>query len=160
MLEAADAGGARGAAWERAAPYGPQISEVIPGGDERIWTLGSYRDADGRRAGLVHRAQAAPVAAALRHRPLGRGPVGPGLAARGHALLDALGYHGISQLETKRDPRDGRDYLIEVNARSWLWIGLATACGVNLPHAAYLDALGPPGGRAPAATAAACAGCC
>ena len=50
----------------------------------------------------------------------------PGLAARGHALLDALGFHGISQLEIKRDRRDGRDYLIEVNPRSWLWVGLAT----------------------------------
>lgn len=44
----------------------------------------------------------------------------------------------------KRDDRDGRDYLIEVNPRSWLWVALATSCGVNLPHACWLDAVGRP----------------
>ena len=44
----------------------------------------------------------------------------------------------------KRDDRDGRDYLIEVNPRSWLWVGLATSCGVNLPYACWLDAVGRP----------------
>ncbi len=130
------------AAWERAAHYAPQISEVVPGGDEGLWTLGSYRDAGGREV-------ASFTGRKLRQWPprfgtarAAEGRWDPGLADRGHELLDALGYHGISQVETKRDPRDGRDYLIEVNARSWLWIGLATASGVNLPHAAYLDALG------------------
>jgi predicted ATP-grasp superfamily ATP-dependent carboligase len=115
---------------------------VIPGGDDRIWTLGSYRDADGRPL-------ASFTGRKLRQWPPRFGTAraaesrwDAALAARGHRLLDALGYHGISQLETKRDPRDGRDYLIEVNARSWLWVGLATAVGVNLPHAAYLDAIG------------------
>jgi D-aspartate ligase len=130
------------AAWERAAPYAPQVSEVIPGGDDRLWTLGSYRAADGRRV-------ASFTGRKLRQWPPRFGTAraaesrwDPELAERGHRLLDALGFHGISQVETKRDPRDGRDYLMEVNARSWLWIGLATAAGVNLPHAAYLDALG------------------
>jgi D-aspartate ligase len=128
--------------WEIAAPYAPQISEVIPGGDDRIWTLGSYRAADG-----------VPLASftgrKLRQWPtrFGTGRAAeawwdPAYAARGHALLDRLSFHGISQLETKRDPRDGRDYLIEINTRSWLWVGLATAAGVNLPLAAYLDAIG------------------
>ena len=130
--------------WELAAPYAPQVCEVIPGGDDRIWTLGSYRDAAGTPL-------ASFTGRKLRQWPtrFGTGRAAeshwdPDLAARGHALLDELGFHGISQLETKRDPRDGRDYLIEVNTRSWLWVGLATAAGVNLPLAAYLDALGQP----------------
>jgi D-aspartate ligase len=131
-------------AWDLAAEYEPQVSEVIPGGDDAIWTLGSYRDAT-----------MTPLASFTGHK-LRQWPPGfgtgrsteavwdPGLAERGHRLLDALGFHGISQLEVKRDPRDGRDHLIEVNARPWLWIGLATAVGVNLPLAAYLDAIGTP----------------
>ena len=64
------------AAWERAAPYAPQISEVVPGGDERPLDAGELPG--GRRAGrrLVHRPQAAPVAPALRHGPRGRGAAG------------------------------------------------------------------------------------
>lgn len=143
VLEAADAGELR-AAWEKAAPYDPQISEVIPGGDEQLWTLGSYRDASGRPHGSF-------TGRKLRQWPPRFGTAraaearwDPELAARCHALLDALGFHGISQVEVKRDPRDGRDNLIEVNPRSWLWIGLATRVGVNLPYLAWRDAVGRP----------------
>lgn len=143
VLEAADLDELR-AAWEMAAEYRPQISEVIPGEDSQIWTLGSYRDTEGR-------ALASFTGRKLRQWPphFGTGRScesrwDADFAARGHALLDALEYHGISQLEVKRDPRDGRDYLIEVNPRAWLWIGLATKCGVNLPHAAWRDAIGRP----------------
>lgn len=131
--------------WELAAEYGPQLSEVIPGDDSRLWTLGSYRDAAGRPL-------ASFTGRKLRQWPPRFGTArsaeaqwDPDYAARGHALLDALGFHGISQVETKRDVRDGRDYLIEVNPRSWLWIGLATNCGVNIPYAAWRDAIGQPG---------------
>lgn len=130
--------------WELAAPYDPQISEVIPGGDDALWTLGSYRDVEGRPLGSF-------TGHKLRQWPPRFGTAraaealwDPGLARRGHALLDALDWHGISQVEVKRDPRDGRDYLIEVNPRSWLWISLATACGVNLPAICHHDALGDP----------------
>ena len=151
LLEAADPEALR-RAWELAAPYDPQVCEVIPGDDSLLWTYGSYRDASGR-------ALAAFTGRKLRQWPVGFGAAraaesrwDPGLAARCDALLDALGFHGISQVEVKRDPRDGRDHLIEVNARPWLWIGLATACGVNLPLACWLDAVGrprewPPGHR-------------
>lgn len=151
VLEAHDAEELR-RAWERAAEYQPQISEVIPGGDDRLWTLGSYRDAEGRRL-------ASFTGRKLRQWPPRFGTAraaeahwDPDYADRCHTLLDALGFHGISQVETKRDPRDGRDHLIEVNPRSWLWVGLATAAGVNLPHVAWRDMAGlpaalPPGHR-------------
>ena len=66
----------------------------------------------------------------------------PELAEAGLRLLHELGYHGVSQVEFKRDPRDGRYRLMEVNARHWMWHSLATACGVNLSLAAYRDAIG------------------
>ena len=128
--------------WEDAAAYGPQIQEVIPGGDEQLWTLGSYRGADGQRIASFtgHKLrQWPPEFGTARSAEAHWDPL---FADRCHALLDELGFHGISQVEVKRDPRDGRDHLIEVNPRSWLWISLATACGVNLPYACYLDAIG------------------
>lgn len=143
VLEAADADALR-RQWDQAAAHAPQVCEVIPGGDDCLWTLGSYRDAGGRPL-------ASFTGRKLRQWPPGFGTAraaeawwDPGLARRCHALLDEMGFHGISQVEVKRDPRDGRDYLIEVNPRSWLWISLATAVGVNIPLAAYLDATGQP----------------
>ena len=59
-------------------------------------------------------------------------------------LLHALGFHGISQVEYKRDPRDGTLRLMEVNARLWQWHSLAAACGVDLVQMAYRDAIGEP----------------
>jgi D-aspartate ligase len=130
--------------WDLAAEYGPQISEVIPGGDDCLWTLGSYRGAGGEPL-------ASFTGRKLRQWPPHFGTAraaearwDPDLAVRGHRLLDALKFHGISQVEVKRDPRDGRDYLIEVNPRSWLWISLSAVVGVNVPLACHLDAAGTP----------------
>jgi len=52
-------------------------------------------------------------------------------------LLQALFYTGVCEIEFMRDPRDGLFKLIEINARTWLWVGLAAACGVNYPLFIY-----------------------
>ena len=49
---------------------------------------------------------------------------------------------GLSQVEFKRDPRDGSYRLMEVNPRLWQWHGLAAACGVDFPRIAYEDLVG------------------
>ncbi len=132
------------AAFERARDHEPQIQEWIPGGDDALYTLGSYLDEDGEALGLFS------------GRKLLQTPPGVGTARvaeavwvdevvdQGRALLRGLGFHGISQVEFKRDPRDGRFKLIEVNPRLWEWHGLAAACGVDLPRIAYLDLVGRP----------------
>jgi predicted ATP-grasp superfamily ATP-dependent carboligase len=55
-----------------------------------------------------------------------------------------FGYHGMADIEFKWDARAGVYKLLDINPRPWLWINLPTACGVNLPYAAYLGALGCP----------------
>jgi D-aspartate ligase len=52
-------------------------------------------------------------------------------------LLNALKYTGVCEVEYLRDPRDGLYKLIEINARTWLWVGLAKACGVDFAKLAY-----------------------
>jgi predicted ATP-grasp superfamily ATP-dependent carboligase len=143
VLEAADPEELR-RQWELAAEYRPQLSEVIPGDDSQLWSLGSYRDAAGRPLGSFTGRKLRQWPPRFGTARAAEGHWDADYAARGHALLDALGFHGISQVETKRDSRDGRDYLIEVNPRSWLWVGLATNCGVNLPYLAWRDAIGDP----------------
>jgi predicted ATP-grasp superfamily ATP-dependent carboligase len=69
----------------------------------------------------------------------------PHLEEPSRALLRKLEYYGISEIEFKRDQRDGRLYLIEINPRHWDQHGLGTAVGVNLSEALYRDATGQPG---------------
>jgi predicted ATP-grasp superfamily ATP-dependent carboligase len=68
----------------------------------------------------------------------------PEMADAGVRLLQELDYHGVSQVEFKRDANDGRYKLMEINARHWMWHALGTDSGVNLSFAAYADAIGHP----------------
>jgi len=122
--------------------FGPIVQELVPGGDDTLYTVGSYLDADGRALGVF-------CGRKLRQTPPGVGTCRVGEAVwveeavdAALALLRAFGYRGLSQVEFKRDPRDGRYRLMEINARLWQWHGLATACGVDFPLIAYRDLTG------------------
>ena len=129
-------------AYAQAEEFEPMLQELVPGGDETLYTLGSYLAADGEPLGLF-------CGRKLRQSPPGIGTCRVGEAVwvnevvdAGLRLLRALDFHGLSQVEFKRDPRDGRYKLMEVNARLWQWHGLASACGVDLPLIAYRDLVG------------------
>ncbi len=48
-----------------------------------------------------------------------------------------MNYTGICEIEYLLDPRDKKYKLIEINARTWLWVGLAKACGVDYAKYSY-----------------------
>ena len=120
------------------------LQERIPGDDDELFTVGSYLDAESRPLAVFtgHKIRQHPTGAGSARLAVSRWD--PDLAEAGLRLLRELSYHGVSQVEFKRDPRDGRFCLMEVNARHWMWHALATACGVNLSLAAYMDAVGRP----------------
>lgn len=62
-----------------------------------------------------------------------RSVVVPELLAPCEALIKELNYTGVCEIEFLQDPRDQKFKLIEINARTWLWVGLAKACGINFP---------------------------
>jgi D-aspartate ligase len=131
-------------AYEAAAPYEPMVQELIPGGDEELYTLGSYVSADGEALGLFSGHKLSQTRGFMGSARVGEAMWVDEVVEQGLALLRALGYQGISQVETKRDPRDGRYKLMEVNPRLWQWHSLAAACGVDLPYIAYRDLVGDP----------------
>jgi D-aspartate ligase len=129
-------------AYADAEQYEPLVQELIPGGDGTLFTLGSYLSAAGEALGLF-------CGRKLRQTPPGVGTcrVGEALWAedvveQGLRLLREVEHTGLSQVEFKRDPRDGVLRLMEINPRLWQWHGLATACGVDLPRIAYEDLVG------------------
>ena len=132
------------AAYAEAEPYGPMVQELIPGGDDELYTLGSHLARGGEALGLF-------CGRKLRQTPPGVGTCRVGEAVwveevveQGLRLLRALEFHGLSQVEFKRDVRDGAYKLMEVNPRLFQWHGLAAACGVDLPLIAYRDLTGEP----------------
>ena len=129
-------------AYVQAEPFEPMVQEAIPGGDDELYTLGAYLDERLEPLGLF-------CGRKLRQTPRGVGTARVGEAVwvqevvdAGLELLRALGCNGISQVEFKRDPRDGRFKLMEVNPRLWQWHSLAAACVVDLPVIAFRDLTG------------------
>jgi predicted ATP-grasp superfamily ATP-dependent carboligase len=55
-------------------------------------------------------------------------------------LLSAVGWEGVAMVEFKRDQRDGKAKLMEINGRFWGTLQLAISCGVDFPSL-YLDLL-------------------
>jgi predicted ATP-grasp superfamily ATP-dependent carboligase len=132
-------------AYRQASICGPlMLQEVIPGDDDGLYSFGAYHDASSRPLGVF-------CARKLRQHPRGFGQArlvegrwSDDVADASLRLLAELSFHGVSETEFRRDPRDGRLKLMEVNARHWLFHSLARRAGVNLSWIAYLDALGLP----------------
>ncbi len=131
--------------YEKGRVCGPlMLQEIVPGDDRDFYTFGAYHDASSRPLGVF-------VSRKVRQHPRGFGESRIAescwvdeVADDSLRLLRELSFHGVSGTEFKRDPRDGRLKLMEVNARHWLHHSLATAAGVNLSLIAYSDALGRP----------------
>jgi predicted ATP-grasp superfamily ATP-dependent carboligase len=66
----------------------------------------------------------------------------PAVVELGHHVVERLGVVGPLKIDLKRDPRSGRFYVLELNARYNLWHYLGSACGVNLALIAHADLTG------------------
>lgn len=54
-------------------------------------------------------------------------------------LIEQLKYTGIAEVEYKKDEQTGIFKLIEINPRSWSWVGITQFTEHNLPILAYLS---------------------
>ena len=68
----------------------------------------------------------------------------PEVAELGLWFLRGVEYVGIGSIEFKRDERDGRLKMIELNPRLWLQNSLADRCGMNFPYTMYRHLAGEP----------------
>jgi D-aspartate ligase len=62
----------------------------------------------------------------------------------GREIIRRLGYRGFTSLQFKRDARDRQLYLLEINLRFPVWIGLPIACGLDFPFIYYQTCVGQP----------------
>jgi predicted ATP-grasp superfamily ATP-dependent carboligase len=140
------------ACYRRIAAIDPRVvvQDYVPGRDDRLYSLHVYMDRQSRPLAWF-------TGRKLRTYPTYAGigcfvesVVVPEIIEPGLAMLRRVGYTGFALLQFKRDERDGSFKLLEINPRSSSWNLLAAACGVNLPHVAYLDAIGEPPASPPA----------
>lgn len=60
----------------------------------------------------------------------------------GMTFFNGIAYRGVGSIEFKKDERDGRFKLIELNPRYWQQNGLTQACGIDFATIQYLDLAG------------------
>ncbi|MEX2646390.1 MAG: hypothetical protein WD249_09020 [Gaiellaceae bacterium] len=134
------------AAWRRARDAGFEtvVQELIPGSQEKIYSLFTYIGRDGE-----------PLANVV-GRKLRQGPLRFGTSAvfvvdfdervleLGLRLLQTAGYRGFAQVELAHDARDDTFRLLEVNTRLPMWAGIAMNRWFDLARVAYDDLCGRP----------------
>lgn len=118
------------------------FQEYIPGGDEALWSFHGYADETGALlASFIGRKVRTdpPLTGESAFIELAHDD---SLAELGRDIAARLPLKGPFKMDFKRDPRDGRWYILEINARYNLWHYLGAANGVNLMAAAYGYLLG------------------
>jgi D-aspartate ligase len=142
----ADDAGELLAAYRRAADAvgagGLMVQEIVPGGGASQLSVATFCE-DGR-------VLAAMTARRLRQFPIDYGLSSsfveavevPGALPMAERLLATTGLSGPVEVEFKRDPRDGRCKLLDVNVRLWAWHTLCTDCGLDFALMQYEAALG------------------
>jgi len=123
-------------------PVELMVQEMIPGGPDNLFSVGSFFK-NGQFLGKV-------VARRIRQHPMDFGHATtyavtvkiPELEKITRMLLQAIGYYGLSEAEFMLDKRDGQFKLIEINPRTWGWHTLAIRAGVDLPYLLFQDMVG------------------
>src|SRR5690606_1760274 len=117
--------------------------QFIPGLSNQMFTVGVYADRGYELAGIFTGRKARGYPAEFGDCIVGESyPVPQGLIENVRRIVKDLRYEGIAEFEYKRHELTGGYYLIEINPRSWSWVGITPACGVSLPWLAYTDLLG------------------
>jgi predicted ATP-grasp superfamily ATP-dependent carboligase len=120
------------------------IQELIPGGGEEQFSFAAVC-CDGRAVNWL-------AARRARQYPMDFGRFStyvetidePQVVEPAIRLLKEIGLSGLVEVEFKRDPRDGRFKILDVNPRVWGWQTLGAKAGVDFAWAAFQVAMGKP----------------
>jgi predicted ATP-grasp superfamily ATP-dependent carboligase len=113
------------------------FQEYIPGDDRSLWSFHGFADEKGEvLASFVGRKIRTdpPITGESAYIEMAHDE---SLEALGRDIAARLPLKGPFKMDFKRDPRDGRWLLLEINARYNLWHYLGASNGVNLMRVAY-----------------------
>ena len=113
------------------------FQEYVPGSDPDHWSYHGFADESGH-------VLASFIGRKIRTFPAGSGESAfielahdDALEALGRDIAARCPLRGFFKMDFKRDSRDGRWHLLEINARASLWLNVAAANGMNLARVAY-----------------------
>lgn len=120
------------------------VQDMIPGGGEAQFAYGALC-----QEGLP---LASIVARRLRQYPMDFGRSSsyvetvdqPEVEEPSLRLISAMRFTGLIEVEFKRDPRDGRYKLLDINPRVWGWHTLGQRAGVDFPYLVWQFVRGEP----------------
>lgn len=120
------------------------LQEMVPGGGETQFSYAALCKDGSPLASIVARR--------LRQYPKDFGQFStfvetvdePQVVASAERLLAAARFTGLAEVEFKKDPRDGRFKLLDVNPRVWGWHTLSVRAGVDFSYLLWLLVKGEP----------------
>ncbi len=119
------------------------IQQFIHGKSDCMYTVGIYTDNNSEVKGIFTGRKMRGFPAAYGDCIIGEShELSQEILAKVQYIVKDLKYKGLAEFEYKKDTETGKYLLIEINPRSWSWIGITSACGVNLPYIAYQDMIG------------------
>jgi predicted ATP-grasp superfamily ATP-dependent carboligase len=118
------------------------VQELVPGSDDNLWIAACYMNREGvLTAGFTAR-KLMQVPSGFGTGCLVRTVDRPDLLDRAAALLTAMGFQGLAEVEFKYDAQTFEYKLIEINPRPWDQHRLGNALGIDLIRTAYSDLAG------------------
>lgn len=118
------------------------VQEVIGGRDEQLFTFLGYFRKDGTPLAYCVRRKVRQLPVDFGYCTMTVSCHDDEVVEHSLRLLQGIGFSGICGVEYKFDDTTGQYKLIEINPRPVNTIGLAPACGVDIPYVAYRDLLG------------------
>jgi len=126
------------------APDTIMVQELIPGGGEAQFSYAALAAGGEPLAALTARRTRQYPADFGRASTYVETVDRPQIEGPARTLLRELGWTGLVEVEFKRDPRDGRHKLLDVNPRVWGWHTLGGRAGVDFPYLLWRMACGEP----------------
>jgi predicted ATP-grasp superfamily ATP-dependent carboligase len=127
------------------APEEILIQEIIPGdGQQQYSYCAFFRDGEAHSSLVAKRIRQHPrefgrAATYVETIDSSEAPVVEELSLR---FLKDIDYYGLVEVEFKRDHRDGRFKLLDVNARTWGFHSIGGPAGVDFPYLLFADQTG------------------
>jgi len=119
------------------------FQEYVPGMADRMYTVGIYANRKHEVLGLFTGRKVRGFPPDSGDCMVGQSEEVPqNIITCVKEIVRDIGYSGIAEFEFKKDFSTGEFRLIEINPRSWSWIGITPTCGVSLPWIAYTDLTG------------------